>query len=618
MKRLYFALLLIPMVAAAGCNPKLPANDDNTDGPENPETKKDEIVIKSESPIEITVGETYTIEYTTNAETVEWSSDNETVATVSEAVVTALAPGNATITAVAGEAVASCEVTVAKAPRTPTTPEPAGYGPLPTKGQVAWHRMETNMFVHFGPNTFTNKEWGDGTPSESSAFAPTTVDCEQWASIAHECGFKGIILTAKHHDGFCLWPNKNSTHTIAQSTYKNGQGDIVKELSEACAAEGIKFGIYDSPWDRYDSSYGTGAPYNNTFAATISDLHTNYGDIFEQWFDGAKGSDGKTQNYDFSLFNGTVTDLHPDCVIFSNIGPGCRWCGQEWGAAYPTCWATFSPTSHSCNQSSLPGSYESYLGQGDNPSTNGAKWIPAECDTSIRTDQQDNGNPFWFWNSKGNEKTRSAKNLMQIYYQSVGRNAVMLLNVPPTTAGIFDSKDVESLRSFKAMKDAVFSENLAAGATVTANNVRGNDDFYSPGNLVDGDYDTYYATDDNVKTCSIEFALDGAKTFNRVVLQEYIPLGQRVSAFNVEYKSSESASWTKLKWKKGTASRATDNDLTATTIGHKRILLVNQVTAVAVRVNITSSYACPVLNEFGLYNDTVTNLANNNLDYNQK
>ncbi|MGM9753126.1 MAG: alpha-L-fucosidase [Candidatus Cryptobacteroides sp.] len=498
----------------------------------------------------------------------------------------------------------------------PDVKDPEGFGPLPTPAQVAWQRMETNMFIHFGPNTFTNLEWGHGTAEEIAAFCPTVVDCDQWASIAAECDFKGIILTAKHHDGFCLWPNKNSSHTIAQSSYKDGKGDIVKELSEACAKAGVKFGIYDSPWDRHDPSYGTGDAYNQVFKSTVEDLHTNYGDLFEQWFDGAKGEDGKTQNYDFTLFNNAVLELHPDCVIFSNVGPGCRWGGQEWGYALPTCWSTFSPSAHNASQSSLPGDYETYLGSGDNPKTSGAKWLPIECDTSIRTkDQQDNGYPMWFWNNLGNERTRSAKNLMQLYYQSVGRNGLLLLNVPPTTAGVFDDADIKSLREFKKMKDEVFAVNLAEGASVKASKVRGNnEEKYGPANMIDGNYDTYFATDDNVTSVEIEFTLKEPAEFNRVLLQEYIPLGQRVRDFSIKYKAEGSESWQDLKWKRGSG----ETKVNPTTIGHKRILLTNRVKASAVKVIINASYACPVLNGFGLYNDTVTGLNNNNLDANNK
>ncbi len=478
----------------------------------------------------------------------------------------------------------------------PDVPAPSAFGAVPTAAQVEWQKMETNMFIHFGPNTFTNLEWGEGSASEIQAFNPPSADCDSWVSIAKETGFKGIILTAKHHDGFCLWPNKYSTHTIASSPYKNGKGDIVKELSDACAKQGVKFGVYDSPWDKHAPNYGTGSAYNTIFANTIKDLHTNYGDMFEQWFDGAKGSDGKPQEYDFDLFNRAVTDIHPDAIVFSNVGPGCRWVGNEYGFARETNWSTFSPEQYGASQSSLPGDYGTYLGSG---TENGKYWIPAESDVSIRTkNQQDNGDPMWFWNNLGNEKTRSAKNLMKLYYQSVGRNSLLLLNVPPTTAGVFDDKDIASLRGFKAMKDNIFAENLAEGAEASANNTRGNSAQYAPVNMIDGDDGTYFAADDDKKTVEIIFTLKKSSTFNRVLLQEYIPLGQRVKSFTVSYKSGNT--WKTLK--------------TGTTIGYKRILLTDKVTADAVKININSSLACPVLNGFGLYNDTYSGLSDSDLD----
>lgn len=479
---------------------------------------------------------------------------------------------------------------------------PEAYGATPTAAQVEWQKMETNMFIHFGPNTFTNMEWGTGDASEVQKFNPTTVDCDSWVSIAKETGFKGIILTAKHHDGFCLWPNALSTHTIAYSPYKNGKGDILKELSDACAKQGVKFGVYDSPWDMQDPTYGQGAAYNNRFAETIKDLHTNYGDIFEQWFDGAKGSDGKPQEYDFNLFNSSVLDIHPDAIIFSNVGPGCRWVGNEYGFARETNWSTFTPSQYGASQSDLPGSYGTYLGSG---TENGKFWMPAESDVSIRTKgQQDNGDPLWFWNSLTRATAgayayvRSAKNLMKLYYQSVGRNSLLLLNVPPTTAGVFDDRDIASLRGFKEMRDKIFATNLAEGAEAEAGNVRGDSENFAPANMIDGNYDTYFATDDNVKTVEITFNLKQSATFNRVLLQEYIPLGQRVKSFTVSYKSGNT--WRTLK--------------TATTIGYKRILLTDRVTTDAVKISITSSLACPVLNGFGLYDDSVSGLTDSNLD----
>lgn len=525
--------------------------------------------------------------------------------------VTGLAPGEAYAIAITNDGgyAAMCRIIVKSKDDEsgePDTPEgdPAPYGVCPTEAQVEWIRMETNMFIHFGPNTFTDFEWGSGQESEKvfnpvdANGNPVDADVNQWVSVAKRNGFKGIILTAKHHDGFCLWPYKHSSHTIANSPYKNGKGDLVKELGDECKAQGVKFGIYISPADLNDADYGTGDAYNRKFAAAIEEIHSKY-EIFEQWFDGANGGSTKHQNYDFDLFDATVLNYNPNCIIFSNVGPGCRWVGNEYGFAKETCWSTFTPSKHNVSQSGCPGDYGTYLGSGDE---NGAYWLPAESDVSIRTKNiQDNGDPMWFWNNLGNERVRTSRNIMKLYYQSVGRNSILLLNVPPATDARFQDEDVASLDEFKEMKDKIFETNLAAGASVIATKTRDNGNArYAAANLIDDDFDTYFATPDDQKTVEIEFELAQKSTFNRVLVQEYIPLGQRVKSFSVYYKENEGGSWKFLK--------------SGTTIGHKRILLTNSVCAVAVKLSITGSLACPVLNGFGLYNDTLSGLTDSDLD----
>ncbi len=517
--------------------------------------------------------------------------------------VTGLAPGEVYAIAITNDGgyTAMCHIVVNNVPG--AEGDPAPYGTCPTAAQVEWIRMETNMFIHFGPNTFSGNEWGNGQESEDlfnpidDSGNPVDADVNQWVTVAKRNGFKGIVLTAKHHDGFYLWPYSGSTHTIAQSPYKSGKGDLVKELGDECKNQGVKFGLYVSPADLNDPDFGNGNAYNEKFAQAIKELHSKY-ELFEQWFDGAQGGSTKVQNYDFNKFNSAVLEHNPDCIIFSNVGPGCRWVGNEYGFAKETCWATFTPSKHGVSQSSCPGDYGSYLGSGDK---NGKYWIPAESDVSIRTkNQQDNGDPMWFWNNLGNERVRSSKNIMKLYYQSVGRNSLLLLNVPPATNARFEDADVASLDGFKKMKDEIFKTNLASGATVTASKTRGSNQKYAPSNLIDDDYDTYFATADDDKKVDVEFTLAQKSTFNRVVLQEYIPLGQRVESFTVYYKEKEDGAWKTLK--------------SGTTIGHKRILLTNSVSAVAVKLSITGSLACPVLNSFGLYNDTVSGLTDSNLD----
>ena len=455
---------------------------------------------------------------------------------------------------------------------------PAPYGALPSDAQLKWQKMETNMFIHFGPNTFTSAEWGDGTES-ADVFAPSDLDCRQWAATAKAAGMKGIIITAKHHDGFCLWPNPVSGHTVAQSSWRDGQGDVLKELSEACREYGLEFGVYVSPWDRNDPHYGTDE-YNDVFRRTLEDVLGRYGEVFEQWFDGAcgEGPNGKVQVYDWNLFNNTVYKMQPDAVIFSDIGPGCRWVGNEYGSAGSTCWGTINV---------------SWLSQGGNidrgilnsGEMNGEKWVPAETDVSIR--------PGWFWRESENSRLKSLGNLMKIYYESVGRNSLLLLNVPPDTRGHIYEADSLRLMAFRAALDYVLSVNYAEGAMISASDVRGDSEMFSPANLLDEDYDSYWAVDDGIMTPYVTLEFDSPRTFNRVMLQEYIPLGQRVYSFTVEA-MSEDGQWTEIARE--------------TTIGYKRIVLVPQTTAVALRVNITGSLACPVLNRLALYQDNISGL----------
>lgn len=452
---------------------------------------------------------------------------------------------------------------------TPEPPEP--FGACPSPEQVAWQQMEMNMFCHFGPNTFSGAEWGDGTEPEN-IFNPTSLDCLQWAATARAAGFKGIIITAKHHDGFCLWPSPESDHTVARSSWRGGKGDVLKELSQACAKEGLKFGVYISPWDRNDSRYGT-PEYNRAFVNTLeSVLNGAYGQVFEQWFDGAcgEGLTGKRQVYDWPLFNRTVRRLQPWAVIFSDVGPGCRWVGNEEGHAGETNWSTIDVEGFEPGAGSPP---VKVLNSG----TCGAShWVPAETDVSIR--------PGWFWKASETSRVKSVRDLMKIYYESVGRNSLLLLNVPPDTRGMIDPVDSLRLMEFKAAIDSVFRRNLASGAKVTGTS-RGRG--YSASNILNDDYDSYWAMDDGELSGSLTLELAAPKTFNRIVLQEYIPLGQRICSFRIEVPEGEE--WTEIG--------------RGTTVGYKRILSVPAVTASSVRIVIESALACPTLNGLGLYMD---------------
>lgn len=483
-------------------------------------------------------------------------------------------------------------------------PPPEPFGACPTPQQLEWQRMEMNMFCHFGPNTFTDKEWGDGTESEE-LFNPTALDCNQWVAVARQGGFGGIIITAKHHDGFCLWPTPHSVHTVSQSPWRNGKGDMLRDLRNACDKGNIKMGIYISPWDRNAPTYGTAA-YNETFRLTLEDALSNYGDIFEQWFDGANGEgpNGKKQQYDWPLFNSTVARLQPHALVFSDVGPGCRWVGNEDGKAGETCWSTLDIEGFTPGAGAPP---TQVLNQGN---CGGSHWVPAESDVSIR--------PGWFFHE--NEKPKSLQELLSIYYSSVGRNALLLLNIPPDRRGLIPAADSLRVVEFRNAIDSIFAHNLASEASVDASHVRGgykkkswrtnlrqltsakevNCQRYSPLNVIDDDYDSYWTVDDSILSPTLTLFFEDNVTFNRIMLQEYIPLGQRVQKFRVDVREvvfTEGMDDSFYTFWKTIAE--------GTTIGYKRILLTPTVTTHVVRITFDSALACPVINNIGLYMDKI-------------
>lgn len=423
-------------------------------------------------------------------------------------------------------------------------------GALPSPAQVEWQQMEYNMFVHFGPNTFSGLEWGYGTEAED-LFAPTELDCRQWAATAKAAGMKGIIITAKHHDGFCLWPNPESTHTVAQSSWRDGKGDVLAELSAACKEYGLKFGVYISPWDRNDPAYGT-PEYNGKFARTLADVHGGrYGEIFEQWFDGAcgEGPDGKKQEYDWPLFHSVVRQYSPDAIMFSDVGPGCRWVGNERGIACETNWSTLDTDGFTPGAGAPP---RDTLQQGN---VYGAHWIPAETDVSIR--------PGWFWRESENDRVKSVEDLMNIWISSVGRNSLLLLNVPPDTRGRIHEIDSLRLMEFRAAREAAFGTDLAEDAKIRKR--RGG------------------------RVWEIE--LPEYRTINMIQLQEDISLGQRISSFEVQIQDFDVALATGGWW----------TIAEGTTIGYKRIIPIEPRKARKLRVVVTGSHARPVLSGISLF-----------------
>jgi len=324
---------------------------------------------------------------------------------------------------------------------------------LPSPAQLQWHRNELAMFLHFGVNTFTNREWGDGTESPS-IFNPASLDARQWARTARAAGFRAMILTAKHHDGFCLWPTKTTQHSVAASPFRGGTGDVVREFVDACRAEGLRAGLYLSPWDRNHPAYGDSPRYNEVYVAQLTELLTQYGTIAEVWFDGANGEgpNGKRQVYDWPRFFAHVKRLQPNAVIFSDAGPDVRWCGNEKGTAGDPNWAMVNPSRVPYPGVDGPGIIDA-LQHGDR---DGTVWRPAEVDVSIR--------PGWFNHPAENESVRSVDNLVELYFTSVGRNGKLLLNVPPTTDGLLHPTDVERLGGMRRALDQLFANDVSSTA----------------------------------------------------------------------------------------------------------------------------------------------------------
>jgi alpha-L-fucosidase len=425
--------------------------------------------------------------------------------------------------------------------------------PLPTRQQLAWHEMEFYLFMHFGPNTFTDKEWGHGDEPED-IFNPTALDCRQWARIAKSAGAKGIIITAKHHDGFCLWPSKYSTHTVRESKWKNGKGDVLKELSQACKEYGLKFGVYISPWDRNHPKYGT-AEYNDVFVNMMKEIFTNYGPVWELWWDGANGEgpNGKRQVYDWDRFKKTVKAISPNTVVFSDVGPHIRWVGNENGIAGKTNW-NYLDTAGFTAGAGAPSTDTLNTGN-----ALGKAWIPAECDVSIR--------PGWFYHANEDDKVKSGEQLFDLYLKSVGRGANLLLNVPPDRRGLIHEKDSAALMHFKKLKDESFENNLLKNAKtfweVSENALLNNSLSYRSFDKTEGVY--------SINRQQFTVQLPEPTKMNCIVLREAIHLGQTIQAFRIIlFNDKEQV-----------------GEITGTTVGRKRILTFPAKTITSFKVYLT-------------------------------
>ena len=437
------------------------------------------------------------------------------------------------------------------------TPEPEPFGPIPTEQQQAWHETEFYAFVHFTTNTFRDLEWGYGD-ADPNEFNPEKFDAEQWVKAMKAAGMKGVILTAKHHDGFCLWPSEFTDYSVKSSKWRDGKGDVVGEVSKAAEKYGLKFGTYLSPWDRHDLRYAS-PEYLEYYRNQLRELCTNYGPIFEFWEDGANGGDGYygglceqrkidgSTYYDWNTTNAIIYELQPQASIF---GGNVRWCGNESGYINEPVW---NATSFDEN----------------------AVWHPYEVDVSIR--------PGWFWHENENDKVKNVEQLVDIYYNSIGRGANLILNIPPNKDGLLSDEDV---RALQGMGEAIKKEfaNCLNGeiCKATATNVRGGSRKFCAKNTCDEDKDSYWATDDSVMTADLTFTFKRPTKVNRAMLREFLPLGQRIGGYRLEAQA-ENGEWKEI--------------YSGTTIGNKHLLRFEDVTTSSLRISITDSKACPILSD---------------------
>jgi alpha-L-fucosidase len=462
-----------------------------------------------------------------------------------------------------------------------TTQAPSPLGPVPTENQMRWQEMEYYAFVHFSLNTYTDQSWGYGN-EDINLFNPEKLDCRQWARICKEAGMKGIILTAKHHSGFCLWPSKYTAYSVQHAPWKNGKGDVVREMADACKEYGLKLGIYVSPWDRNHPDYGR-PEYITYFRNQITELLTNYGPIFEIWFDGANGGTGyygganeerkidRTTYYDWANTYKLIRKLQPDIVIWNDGGErgDLRWVGTEAGLVGETNWSLLNGT----GEVEWPMLHFG-LERGDS-------WVPAEVNTSIR--------PEWFYHPNEDNKVKSVSHLMETYYNSIGRNGTLLLNFPIMPNGLIHENDEKAALEFAAVVKASFDDNLSKHQKAVATNVRGNAKQFAADNVVDDNNDTYWATDDSVVTPSLIIDLEKPTLLNRFLVQEYIRLGQRVKSFTVS--GFIDGNWVEL--------------VKGTTIGYKRIVRFPAIQTTKIRLDITGAKGCPLISNIGLYNAPV-------------
>lgn len=460
---------------------------------------------------------------------------------------------------------------------------------VPSERQYEWQSMEFTAFLHFTVNTFTDMEWGEGT-EDPALFNPTELDARQWIRVLKAAGMKLVILTCKHHDGFCLWPSAYNEHSVKSSPWRDGKGDVVKEIADACHEAGLKFGVYLSPWDRHEPTYGDSPVYNEHFKNQLRELLTGYGEIAEVWFDGAcgEGPNGKRQVYDWPGYYSVIRELAPDAVI-AIMGPDVRWVGTESGYGRTTEWSVvpveMSEQEKIAAESQKEDNPEAFrpkdlmdedLGS-RNKIVNADRliWYPSEVDVSIR--------PGWFYHATQDSLVKTPEKLVDIYFSSVGRNSLLLLNIPPDTRGLIHENDIASLEGMRAILDETFRVDMARGASVTVSDCR-------PGKngdmVIDSDSDTYWIAREGSETARLELTLPKRRTFDVVMLQENIRVGQRIESFTIQ--AMIDGEWKAIA--------------EGTTVGYKRLLRFPEVTTDRVRINITGSRTSPTVSTIGLYN----------------
>lgn len=461
---------------------------------------------------------------------------------------------------------------------------PAPYGAVPQQHQLEWHKTELYGLIHFTPTTYENKEWGYGD-ADPKIFNPQQFDADQIIKAAKAGGLKGIVLVAKHHDGFALWPTKTTPYNISQSPFRNGNGDLVKEIEQVARKNGLKFGVYCSPWDRNHPTYGTSA-YLSVYQAQLKELYSNYGELFMSWHDGANGGDGfyggakekrsidNTTYYDWKNTWGITRTQQPGASIFSDVGPDVRWVGNEYGFAADTSWATFTPMPPEGKNVAVPG--QSNYPDSPKGIRGGQFWMPAECDVPLRKG--------WFFHPQ--EKPKTPDQLFDLYLKSVGRGAALDLGLAPDTRGLMHEDDVAALKLFGDRLRNTFAINLAKKASLSVTNTRGTG--FSPNFMTDGNRDTYWASADGIEQATVLLQFKVPLTFDIISLQEYIPLGQRIDRYVIEILQNG-------QWKQVAAGAS---------IGAKRLVKLPQaLQTAAVRIHLKAP-VCLTLAEVGLYKYT--------------